>query len=69
MPNPELELSSPTYMTGVSPVVSVNKAMFDDVGAEGLKEPAAYTPEDMSGEKAREEMIPVTKNGPRSRRK
>ena len=32
--------------------------MFDDVGAEGLSEPAAYTPDDASAEKAKAEMIP-----------
>ena len=45
-------------MTGTSAVVSVNRAMFDDFGAEGLREPAAYTPDEASIEKARAEMMP-----------
>ena len=50
--------SSPTNITGASPVVSVNKAIFDEVGGDGFSDPAAYRPEDMSGENARLEMIP-----------
>lgn len=45
-------------INGVSPVVSVNKAMFDDVGGDGFKEPAAKRPEDTSGENARVEIMP-----------
>ena len=58
-PNPCPEISLPTYITGVSPVNSVKSAMFDDEGAEGRNDPAANTPDDVSAEKARAEMIPA----------
>lgn len=58
IPKPILEDSLPTNITGTSPVTSVNKAMLDEVGAEGFSEPVAKTPEDGSEENAREEMMP-----------
>ena len=45
-------------MAGTSPVVSEKSAMFDEDGADGLRVPAAYTPDVVSGEKARDDMIP-----------
>ena len=51
--------SSPTNSAGTPPVVSAKSAMFDEEGADGLSVPAAYTPEEASGEKARDETMPV----------
>lgn len=51
---------SPTNITGVSPADSVNKAMFDEVGGEGFKEPAAKRPDDKSDENARVEIMPAS---------
>jgi len=59
MPKPLSLFSSPTNITGASPCASVNSAMFDELGDDGLSVPAAYRPEDGSDEKTSEEMIPL----------
>lgn len=45
-------------MAGTSPVASVKSAMFEEEGADGLSDPAAYTPDEGSGENAMVEIIP-----------
>jgi hypothetical protein len=47
-----------TYITGVSPVASVNIPTLEEEGEEGLSEPAAKTPDDVSEENAKEEIMP-----------
>jgi hypothetical protein len=47
-----------TYITGISPVASVNIATLEEEGEEGLSEPAAKTPDDVSEENAKEEIMP-----------
>lgn len=49
-------------MTGTSPVSSEKRAILEEEGAEGLRDPAAYSAEDISGANDNADMIPTDKH-------